>query len=186
MFIQPFIENALWHGVSAGNKSIHIKVNFAKQDETLVCTIDDNGIGINQSIKSKNENTIRHKPLGIENIKNRIALLNEKYSLYARVDIKDKKIFPAVMEAEPVLPYTYQLKWQTHEQDKKPYWWMTNQGFVFTKETAGVQLFRTGSGSRLQQRRWGSPHDWTTEATTGVSWYSHAGEKTVWPPAWNW
>lgn len=94
MLIQPFIENALWHGVSAGNKSIHIKVNFAKQDETLVCTIDDNGIGINQSIKSKNENTIRHKPLGIENIKNRIALLNEKYSLYARVDIKDKKDIP--------------------------------------------------------------------------------------------
>lgn len=94
MLIQPFIENALWHGVSAGNRSIHIKVNFVKQDESLVCTVEDNGIGINQSLKNKSEKAIRHKPLGIENIKNRIALLNEKYDLFVRVDIRDKKDIP--------------------------------------------------------------------------------------------
>lgn len=94
MLIQPFIENALWHGVSAGNRSVHIKVNFAKKGGQLICTVDDNGIGIDQSLKNRNENAIRHKPHGIENIKNRIALLNEKYGLYAQVEIKDKKDIP--------------------------------------------------------------------------------------------
>ncbi|MGO8056252.1 hypothetical protein AB9E30_39065, partial [Rhizobium leguminosarum] len=30
MLIQPFIENALWHGVSPGNKDIHIGIEFKR------------------------------------------------------------------------------------------------------------------------------------------------------------
>jgi sensor histidine kinase YesM len=91
MLIQPFIENALWHGVSANNKSIHIRVSFKKVKETLVCTIDDNGIGINQSQKNRADNTGRHLSHGIANIRNRVELLNEKYNLHGRFTIGDKK-----------------------------------------------------------------------------------------------
>lgn len=96
MLIQPFIENALWHGVSAGNRRIHIKVRFTKDGNKLICTIDDNGVGISQSLANKNQAAVQHKPHGIDNIKNRIALLNEKYGLQAQVNVIDKKDIPGM------------------------------------------------------------------------------------------
>jgi ligand-binding sensor domain-containing protein len=91
MLIQPFIENALWHGVSANNKKIHIKVDFSKKGETLVCMIDDNGMGIRQSQKNNAENNRHYRSHGIANIRNRVELLNEKYDLKGRFTIEDKK-----------------------------------------------------------------------------------------------
>ena len=65
MLIQPFIENAIWHGVTGNRKNINIQINFKKENDHLVCTIDDNGIGIEQSIKNKNNNDSLHNPFGI-------------------------------------------------------------------------------------------------------------------------
>ena len=94
MLIQPFIENALWHGVSAINKKIHVRIDFRKEKDALVCTIDDNGVGIRQSLKNKPVTNSRHRPHGIDNIKNRVNLLNKKYNLHARITIEDKKDIP--------------------------------------------------------------------------------------------
>ncbi|MBC7886903.1 MAG: histidine kinase [Ferruginibacter sp.] len=91
MLIQPFIENGLWHGVSASNKNIYINVRFKKEDESLVCTIEDNGIGVSRSLKNKTINGRVHNPHGISNIQNRIKLLNEKHDLHCTVSIQDKK-----------------------------------------------------------------------------------------------
>ncbi len=91
MLIQPFIENGLWHGVSASNKKIHINVEFKKEGELLVCTVEDNGVGLNRSLKNKTINGRTHIPHGISNIQNRIKLLNEKHDLHCAVSIQDKK-----------------------------------------------------------------------------------------------
>ena len=94
MLIQPFIENSLWHGVAASNKTIHITIHFKKEINKLVCTVDDNGIGLNQSQNNKTGNGKLHRPHGISNIQNRIKLLNEKYNLQCEVNIRDKKEIP--------------------------------------------------------------------------------------------
>ena len=98
MLIQPFIENAIWHGVTSTCKNINIKVEFFKQNHQLICIIDDNGIGINQSLENKKKSNWQkdasdnlHSSVGIENIKNRIYLLNEKYKLKSSIVIQDKK-----------------------------------------------------------------------------------------------
>lgn len=93
MLIQPFIENAIWHGTPA-RQTIAIKVGFKKEGKAMICTINDNGIGINQSMKNKTEHTITHQSLGISNIRNRITLLNEKYHLDSDIKIVDKKDLP--------------------------------------------------------------------------------------------
>ena len=51
MLIQPFIENALWHGSKADDKSININVDFKKVDKEVFCFIEDNGMGIEASLK---------------------------------------------------------------------------------------------------------------------------------------
>lgn len=45
LILQPFVENALWHGLSrkTGNKQLNITVS--QKNSTLICTVEDNGIG---------------------------------------------------------------------------------------------------------------------------------------------
>ena len=96
MLIQPFVENAIWHGVTSTQKNININIDFKKSDSPgkqtnqLVCIIEDNGIGINESLKNKKNSPDKHHSVGIENVNNRIRLLNEKYNLQSSVTIEDK------------------------------------------------------------------------------------------------
>jgi LytS/YehU family sensor histidine kinase len=94
MLIQPFIENAIWHGTGGIKKDIDINIDFIREGEQMVCIIDDNGIGINQSLDSKTNNIQTHSSVGIANIRNRIQLLNEKYGLTCSLEITDKSHLP--------------------------------------------------------------------------------------------
>ncbi len=90
MLIQPFVENALWHGTAPGRKNININIDFKKHNGQLLCIIEDDGVGIRQSLKSKANGSKTHHSLGIENVSNRIRLLNEKYQLKSSILIMDK------------------------------------------------------------------------------------------------
>ncbi len=96
MLIQPFVENAIWHGTTGTQKSININIDFKRSIGTgaqglqLICIIEDNGIGISQSLKNKESSNDLHHSVGIVNIHNRIRLLNEKYNLESSVTIEDK------------------------------------------------------------------------------------------------
>ena len=62
MLIQPYVENAIWHGLlkKEGEKNIHIK--FYKKENFIICEIEDNGIG---RVKAGELNlTKQHKSLG--------------------------------------------------------------------------------------------------------------------------
>ena len=45
MLIQPFIENAIWHG-AAPKHNLKIRIGFSKIENELVCVVEDDGIGI--------------------------------------------------------------------------------------------------------------------------------------------
>ncbi|GAA3510390.1 histidine kinase [Aquimarina addita] len=53
MLIQPFVENAIRHGILKGNRDGILKVAFNTSEEFLHCKILDNGLGIFQSQKEK-------------------------------------------------------------------------------------------------------------------------------------
>ncbi|MBL7933609.1 MAG: histidine kinase, partial [Bacteroidia bacterium] len=86
MLLQPLIENAIWHGLQhiSGEKILNLR--FREENEKVICEIEDNGIGINKSISDKKEG---HASIGIENIRQRITLLNEKYNFKYKLEITD-------------------------------------------------------------------------------------------------
>lgn len=49
LLIQPFVENAIWHGILPAKKKGLIKIRILKSQnlKNLICTIHDNGVGIN-------------------------------------------------------------------------------------------------------------------------------------------
>jgi ligand-binding sensor domain-containing protein len=87
MLLQPLVENAIWHGLKPKDGDKKIDIRFIKQQNQLVCEIEDNGIGIERSSAGKQQNT--HHSVGIENIKDRIRLLNSKYHINCMLQITD-------------------------------------------------------------------------------------------------
>jgi ligand-binding sensor domain-containing protein len=90
MLIQPFVENAIWHGLQKKQGEKKIVIRFYRAGSHLICEIDDNGIGINESQKNKSSLRPAHHSLGIENIQERLTVLNEKYRMSCSLTIKDK------------------------------------------------------------------------------------------------
>ncbi len=79
MLIQPFVENSVKHGLLHKEGEKTLKVRFQKDKETVICTIEDNGIGIKKSKEINARKSKKHKSISIESIRNRIEILKEYY-----------------------------------------------------------------------------------------------------------
>jgi sensor histidine kinase YesM len=90
LIIQPFVENAIWHGLHNKNIQGHIEVHIKETVEhNLIITIEDDGIGRKASAAIKQEQ-VKHKSYGIDITLSRIKLLNEHNSV-TFTDLYDKK-----------------------------------------------------------------------------------------------
>jgi len=73
MLIQPFVENAIEHGILANTTKGIIKIEFKQQDNKLLCVIEDNGVGYEQSLKNKKGSS--HQSVALEVTKERIQMI---------------------------------------------------------------------------------------------------------------
>ncbi len=53
LLIQPFVENAIWHGLMHKEGNRHLYVSFSEEDDNLHCIIEDNGIGRDKAREMK-------------------------------------------------------------------------------------------------------------------------------------
>lgn len=90
MLLQPLIENSIKHGLVHKIKNGNIKLSFTKQNDLLLCSVIDNGIGRQASQKNKKQKI--HRSKGLEIVKDRIQLLNTSETSYMLniVDIENK------------------------------------------------------------------------------------------------
>jgi sensor histidine kinase YesM len=92
LILQPFIENAIWHGIMPKEDSGYIKVCVEKSDEAISCIIDDNGIGRELSLKSKfKHQPSTHQSKGVKLTQSRLDLDNALNNRCATVTTIDKK-----------------------------------------------------------------------------------------------
>jgi two-component system, LytTR family, sensor kinase len=92
MIIQPFIENAIWHGLMAktGDKKLTIDFALAASD-FLVCTIRDNGIGREASarLKEVRPGQERHQSKGLSLVYDRLGMLQQQYKQSFKAEVSD-------------------------------------------------------------------------------------------------
>ena len=88
MLIQPFIENAIAHGLYETTGSKEINIEFKIEVNNLLCSIIDSGIGFNKS-QAKKTIGLKREKYGIKLAKDRINLINESYKTNAKVMITD-------------------------------------------------------------------------------------------------
>ena len=87
LIIQPLVENSIWHGLSQISTHKVLKIEFKEIDDYLQCIIDDNGIGYHASQFNKSQS---HQSTGIQNIMDRIKLIEMKYNIKIDFKIVDK------------------------------------------------------------------------------------------------
>ncbi|AIZ41492.1 histidine kinase [Cellulophaga baltica] len=92
MLLQPYIENAIWHGLRYKDEKGFLMVDVKnKTKNSIEITISDNGIGRKRSAELKTSNQKKQKSKGMGNIKKRIDILNDMYKDKVDVFITDYK-----------------------------------------------------------------------------------------------
>jgi hypothetical protein len=89
MLIQPYIENAVWHGLRYKETMGHLFLKIGQQGDLLLVEIHDDGIGRKQSAALKTPNQKKHNSTGIKNIEERLKILNTVYKAHYKVFIED-------------------------------------------------------------------------------------------------
>jgi LytS/YehU family sensor histidine kinase len=98
MIIQPFIENAIRHGLcylKERKGKLYIRFYLSsigrKGEKQLICEIDDNGIGREQSQKLKLVNETHYESKGMELTRQRLELVSRNTGSEYVIEVKDKK-----------------------------------------------------------------------------------------------
>ncbi len=90
LIIQPYVENAIWHGLLHKESPGHLSVHIERKTPTLLeCIIEDNGVGRAAAKELKSKSASPGKSLGMKFTESRLALLNKHSNWEASVDIFD-------------------------------------------------------------------------------------------------
>ena len=90
LILQPFLENALWHGLSSksGEKRIDLHVSRANT-KFINISITDNGVGREEAEKLKQSKVLKRKSVGIDITRERLANFSKDYQNSFEVEIID-------------------------------------------------------------------------------------------------
>jgi len=90
MLIQPYVENAIWHGLMHKTTKGNIKIDIKKSGNVLICFVEDNGIGrkkAQQILKEKNNEF--HRSVGMSLTQERLDVISQQNGTKLMVAITD-------------------------------------------------------------------------------------------------
>ena len=91
MLLQPYLENAIWHGLMQKKGERRLELRITQSNGTLQCVIEDNGIGREAAARLRSKTATRRKSFGMQITKDRIAVINKLHGINASVQITDLK-----------------------------------------------------------------------------------------------
>lgn len=89
MLIQPYIENAVWHGLRYKKEKGFLRVKISQSEKDIIITIEDDGIGRKKSQEIKTDNQKALQSTGIKNIDSRLKIIGDIYKTKLDVIIED-------------------------------------------------------------------------------------------------
>jgi len=91
LLLQPFIENAIIHGVIPKKEIGSIAVRFTIENQSLLCTVEDNGIGFQQSKAAKVNSVVAHKSMALDITKKRLEMIESTTKQKTNFTIEEVK-----------------------------------------------------------------------------------------------
>lgn len=108
MIIQPYVENAIIHGIVHKSGKGHLKLQFTHEDGRLLCVVEDNGIGREKAAEIALQDGLKKKSRGMMITKARLDILkhqtDEAYEVKV-LDLRDQSGAPAGTRVELVIQF---------------------------------------------------------------------------------
>jgi tetratricopeptide (TPR) repeat protein len=107
MLIQPYVENAICHGLVNKEGPGHVHISFAMETGFISCIIEDNGIGREAAREINRQKSSNHNSLGTRITQSRLDLVNTLYGTSLKVtctDLKDTTGQPGGTRVEIHIP----------------------------------------------------------------------------------
>ncbi|RAJ01555.1 GAF domain-containing protein [Chitinophaga skermanii] len=91
MLIQPFLENAIWHGLMNKNGDRQLHINWQQQNGHLTCEITDNGVGRKQAAQNEQQSLKQNKHVskGMLLCMERVELYKSLFNTHFSIDVED-------------------------------------------------------------------------------------------------
>jgi hypothetical protein len=89
LLIQPYVENAIWHGLLHKEGLGHLTIHLQQAGDFLLTTIEDDGIGRKRAAELKSKSATKKKSLGMQITAQRLELLTQLEGKPTRVEIVD-------------------------------------------------------------------------------------------------
>lgn len=110
MLIQPYVENAVWHGLmhKNGNEPGKVAIRLKKIDNNLICVVEDNGIGrVKASEIRAQKPGNKKKSMGMQITRDRMEMINKLYNTSTSLqitDLSDENGRPCGTRVELIIP----------------------------------------------------------------------------------
>ena len=102
LLIQPYVENAVWHGLMHKEGGGMILIDVKTTDSILQISITDNGVGRAAAAALKSKSATNQKSFGLKMTSERIELINELYKTNTQVKIEDLAVGTRVIIEIPI------------------------------------------------------------------------------------
>lgn len=89
MILQPYIENALWHGLSHKKSDRKLELTIQKRNGTVIYDVKDNGVGRKRSAELKSLFRKQHRSRGMELLSKRFKLLSDEFGSDIKTEVTD-------------------------------------------------------------------------------------------------
>ncbi|HEY0679190.1 MAG TPA: histidine kinase [Chitinophagaceae bacterium] len=90
MLIQPYVENAIWHGIQHKGSNGFVKLSVQDHGNNMIrCTIQDNGIGRKKAGEIASFTRSQHQPVGMTITQQRLELINQRLKQAVSVNFID-------------------------------------------------------------------------------------------------
>jgi sensor histidine kinase YesM len=89
ILIQPFVENAIWHGLMQKEEGGSVILSITKSDSALQIVIEDDGIGRKKATALKSKTAQKRQSMGIEITGNRMEIIEKLYDIPCSSEIID-------------------------------------------------------------------------------------------------
>ena len=80
--IQPFVENAIWHGLMQKKGERNVDVSFYMEKDGIVCSIEDDGIGREAAARINSKKNRTYQSMGLKIIRERMQLMKQQNSAF--------------------------------------------------------------------------------------------------------
>ena len=89
MLLQPYVENAIWHGLLHSDRPGRLDIILAIEGHNLLCVIQDNGVGRDFVQALNASSNLKTRSMGTKITEDRLELFSKLYHNEARVEIID-------------------------------------------------------------------------------------------------